>query len=275
MSTQRTSHLERTAQEPRDESLLYVRLSRIDQVNKRIRLFRLQLESGPVRFSAGQWLDTYVPDNPKPGGFTITSSPRAAMKPDSPYFELAVQESPANPPAAWLWQPPSEILGCELQVRVGGSFVFPPAEIPLDEIRRVVFVAGGVGINPFASMMGCIAEEGHELDVRVLYSNKVPAQGLTGVLFLERIKTWFEENKISGDLKVFETSEHGKHEDESEFNVSKRRFTVQDVKEAVAGQEEESVVYVCGPAEMTDEIVDGLTRDDGMDKKRVMLEKWW
>ncbi|KAM0302669.1 hypothetical protein ACHAPM_004671 [Fusarium culmorum] len=275
MSTQRTGHLERTAQEPRDESLLDVRLSRIDQVNERIRLFRLQLESGPVKFSAGQWLDTYVPDNPKPGGFTITSSPKAAIKPDSPYFELAVQESPGNPPAAWLWQPPSEIIGSRLQVRVGGSFVFPPAEVALEEIRRVVFVAGGVGINPFASMMGCIAEEGYKLDVRVLYSSKVPAQGLTGVLFLERIKTWFEENKISGDLEVFETSEHGKHEDESRFNVSKRRFTVQDVKEAIAGQEKESVMYVCGPAGMTDEIVDGLARDGGIDKKRVMLEKWW
>ncbi|RGP64354.1 oxidoreductase nad-binding domain-containing 1 [Fusarium sporotrichioides] len=197
------------------------------------------------------------------------------MKPDSPYFELAVQESPGNPPAAWLWQPPSEIMGSKLQVRVGGSFVFPPADIPLDEIRRVVFVAGGVGINPFASMMGCIAEEDYQLDVRVLYSSKVPAQGLTGVLFLERIKTWFEENKISGDLKVFETGGHDKREDESGFDVSKRRFTIQDVKEAIGGQENESVVHVCGPAGMTDEIVDGLTRDGGMDKKRVMLEKWW
>ncbi|KAG8354713.1 hypothetical protein FVEN_g7585 [Fusarium venenatum] len=278
MSTQRTGHLERTAQEPRDESLLNVRLSRMDQVNERIRLLRLQLESGPVKFSAGQWLDTYVPNNPKPGGFTITSPPKAAMRPDSPYFELAVQESPDNPPAAWLWQPPSEILGSKLQVRVGGSFIFPPAEIPLDKIRRVVFVAGGVGINPFASMIGCIAEGSYQLDVRVLYSSKVSAQGLTGVLFLERIRKWFKEKKISGDLKVFGTGgygKYGKYDDESGFDIATRRFTIHDVKEAIAGQENESIVYVCGPAEMTDEIVDGLTRDGGMDKKRVMLEKWW
>ncbi|KAM0237248.1 hypothetical protein ACHAPO_004594 [Fusarium lateritium] len=197
------------------------------------------------------------------------------MRPDSPYFELAVQESPGNPPAAWLWQPPSEILGSKLQVRVGGSFIFPPAEVPLDKIRRVVFVAGGVGINPFASMMGCIAEGNYQLDVRVLYSSKVPAQGLTGVLFLERIRTWFEDNKISGDLKVFGTGGYGKCDYESGFDIAKRRFTIHDVKEATAGQENESIVYVCGPAEMTDEIVDGLMRDDGMDKKRVMLEKWW
>ncbi|KAH7242411.1 hypothetical protein BKA59DRAFT_513931 [Fusarium tricinctum] len=275
MSTQRSGHLERTAQEPRDESLLNVRLGRIDQVNERIRLFRLYLESGPVNFSAGQWLDTYVPNNPKPGGFTITSSPRAAAAPNAPYFELAVQDSPYNPPAAWLWRSPSEIIGSQLQVRVGGSFVFPPNETPLNEIRRVVFVAGGVGINPFASMLGWTAEEACNLDVKVLYASKIPTQGLNGVLFLDRIRAWFRKEKLSGDLKVFATGEPGRLKDSSELEVLRRRLTVQDVREAIVGQEDDCVVYVCGPAAMTDELVEGLIRDGGMDKKRVMLEKWW
>ncbi|KAF4997606.1 hypothetical protein FGRMN_3745 [Fusarium graminum] len=275
MSTQQSGHLERTAQEPRDETLLNVKIGRIDQVNERIRLFRLQLESGPVNFSAGQWLDTYVPNNPKPGGFTITSSPHAAADPNSPYFELAVQDSPYNPPAAWLWRSPSEILGSELQVRVGGSFVFPPNTIPLKEIRRVVFVAGGVGINPFASMMSCIAGEAYKLDVEVLYATKLSAQGLAGVLFLERIRAWFKEEKISGDLKVFATGEHGSFTESNGLEVSRRRLAIQDVREAVGKRGDECVVYVCGPAAMTDEIVGGLVRDGGIDEKRVILEKWW
>lgn len=138
-----------------------------------------------------------------------------------------------------------------------------------------MFVAGGVGINPFASMMGCIAEEGYQLDAKVLYSSKMPAQGLAGVLFLERIKSWFEEKKLLGDLKVFDTGGYDKREDKTGFDVLKRRFTLQDVKEAAYGLEKECVVYVCGPAAMTDEIVDGLTRDGTMPKNRVMLEKWW
>ena len=158
---------------------------------------------------------------------------------------------------------------------MGGSFIFPPAEIPLNEIRRVVFVAGGVGINPFASMLGHIADKGCGLDVRVLYSTKTPAHGLSGVLFLERINRWFEEKKLGGDLKVFNTGGYEKSEDKTGFDVLKRRFTIQDVREAIGGQEEETIVYVCGPAMMTDEIVDGLTKDGGMDKERVMLEKWW
>jgi hypothetical protein len=60
---------------------------------------------------------------------------------------LAVQKSPYNPPAAWLWQDFEKVLGEELKVRVGGSFVWPPKGVDLSEIKNVVFVAGGVGIK--------------------------------------------------------------------------------------------------------------------------------
>lgn len=65
-----------------------------------------------------------------------------------PYLELAVQKSP-NAPAAWLWRPESEILGSEVEVRVGGSFVWPPPQpaIAVQEVGKAVFIAGGVGIK--------------------------------------------------------------------------------------------------------------------------------
>ena len=62
-------------------------------------------------------------------------------------MELAIQKSSQNPPAAWLWRPVAEILGSDLLVRVGGSFVWPPPGINEQSIKRVVFVAGGVGIK--------------------------------------------------------------------------------------------------------------------------------
>jgi hypothetical protein len=64
-----------------------------------------------------------------------------------PYLELAVQYAPSNAASAWLWKPKEEILGKELSIRVGGSFVWPPSGVKLEEIRNVVFVAGGVGIK--------------------------------------------------------------------------------------------------------------------------------
>lgn len=92
-----------------------------------------------------------MPNVEKAGGFTITSAPREALAQSdaahAPYFELAIQQSPENPPAAWLWQPEEDVLGEEVNVRVGGSFVWPPPGIDVQNIKRVVFVAGGVGIK--------------------------------------------------------------------------------------------------------------------------------
>jgi hypothetical protein len=66
------------------------------------------------------------------------------------FLELAVQNAPHNPPAAWLWKPEDDILGSELKVRVGGNFVWPPPALEpedVSKVQRVVFVAGGIGIK--------------------------------------------------------------------------------------------------------------------------------
>jgi hypothetical protein len=127
----------------------------------------------PFTFLPGQWLDVHIPSIPTAGGFTITSTPvdaQALPSPEvhaeplqllgeveagssipsqgrEPFVELAVQDSPANPPAAWLWKPKSEIIGKEVNIRVGGSFVWPPTGVDLQKIKNVVFIAGGVGIK--------------------------------------------------------------------------------------------------------------------------------
>jgi hypothetical protein len=66
-------------------------------------------------------------------------------------LELAIQKSPSNPPAAWLWQDEAKILGHELKVRIGGSFVWPPPEVSVEDVKKVILVAGGVGIKYFAT----------------------------------------------------------------------------------------------------------------------------
>lgn len=63
------------------------------------------------------------------------------------YLELAIQYSPKNPPAAWLWRPQHEIMNSTLDVRVGGDFTWPPQEIDIGDVQNVVLVAGGVGIK--------------------------------------------------------------------------------------------------------------------------------
>lgn len=224
-----------------------------------------------------------MPTVPKAGGFTITSPPSLASSANpSPYLELAVQESPLNPPAAWLWRPESEILGQILKVRIGGSFVFPPREGWSG--RRVVFVAGGVGINPLMSMLSAIAESDRDMDVRVAYGSKVPKKGLEGVVFLNRIRRLYREGKIQGMVKLFATGDQGVSQQESlddngSLEILSRRLTVQDVEGLIGTAERDStVVYICGPPSMTDEFVAALTSKEkglGLDVKQVLTEKWW
>ena len=110
-----------------------------------------------------------------------------------PFFELAIQKSPNNPPAAWLWQPEEEIIGKEVRVKIGGSFVFPPPSVDMKRIKRVIFIAGGVGINPIMSMLSYAHENYPNLEVRVVYSTKVPSRETdpSEVLFLPEMLELF------------------------------------------------------------------------------------
>ncbi|KAL7942996.1 hypothetical protein V8C42DRAFT_331041 [Trichoderma barbatum] len=281
----REGHLERTAGEPRDAGLYEARLGRIDQVNERVRLFRLDLVSGPIKFLPGQWLDTYIPGVSKAGGFTITSAPSVALTTSSPYLELAVQESPDNEPAAWLWRPVNEILGEKLRVRVGGRFVFPPDENAVDEVKKVIFVAGGVGVNPLVSMLSYIAESNNVrngVDVRFLYASKLPRSGkLSDIVFLDRITRLVGEGKVKGEVKLYVTaagiavSQGMESINGAQVQVQPRRLTMVDVEAAIGedGHDRGTVVYVCGPPTMTDELVEKLA--GVMDPQRVLTEKWW
>ncbi|KAI2619122.1 hypothetical protein GGS26DRAFT_573578 [Hypomontagnella submonticulosa] len=303
MADVKLGHLQRTAASPRDKSLHTVTLAKVDQINGQVRVFRLEL-SAPLRFLPGQWLDVFVPGVAKAGGYTITSPPsKARPSPSSTsssepgYLELAVQKSP-DPPAAWLWQDPDAITYAELQVRVGGSFVWPPPGVNVRALRRAVFVAGGVGINPLTSMLGSLAEGlVPPFEVEFLYSLKddVGEEGrqASRLLFVERLAKIFKEGKVKGRLQLFLTGGgsdgNGEREDGGvvasgdeggDVPFHARRISVDDVFAAVGGasQRRFAVVYVCGVPTMTDEFVEKLTNPQyglGMEPHRVLCERWW
>ena len=233
-----------------------------------------------MQFLPGQWLDVFVPSIPKAGGFTITSPPSLASPANpSPHLELAIQESPSNPPAAWFWRPKEDILGQALKVRVGGSFVYPPRGW---SGKRVVFVAGGVGINPLMSMLSFIAEQNVDLDVKIAYGTKIPENGLQGVVFLDRIKELYRQGRVKGVVKVFTTGKSAnvrKSLTENQIDIYQRRLSVQDVEELISDdQPDGTAVYICGPPNMTDEFVTALTSKEkglGLDHRQVLTEKWW
>jgi hypothetical protein len=194
-----------------------------------------------------------VPGVDKAGGFTLTCPPSAALaspttghdgggggsggscdeeRHPQPYLELAVQASPENPAAAWLWRPARQILGETLRVRIGGAFVFPPPPTMDDNgrgdslrgVRRLVLVAGGVGVNPLVSMLGHLANTpalAERLEVQMVYASKGPRGRsddgdiieqeeealLRDVVFLDRITTIFGQRRVRGSLSLYITSQ--------------------------------------------------------------------
>ncbi|KAM7204390.1 hypothetical protein V8F33_001692 [Rhypophila sp. PSN 637] len=324
-------HLERTVDEPRERTLHQVVIREIDQINSTIRLFRLEIpDPNGIEFLPGQWLDVYVPGVPQAGGFTITSPPSRAVDPSFSqsltkhdesssaqhnhekieaqqmpafrYLELAIQESPLNPPAAWLWLPQDKILNKTIQVRVGGSFIFPPfppnSFKPLD---KVIFIAGGVGVNPLMSMLSSIAEMDFPLlQVHFLYSVRRDSPSpQKEILFLDRIAGLFgygekncagcydgKKGKVTGQFNLFLTQPPLPHHQRTpsprrhDYPTYYRRISKQDVASALGPDKDTSAVYICGPPSMTDSFVELLTSSEepggfGMEKDRVLFEKWW
>ncbi|RMZ79419.1 hypothetical protein DV738_g3352, partial [Chaetothyriales sp. CBS 135597] len=140
-------------------------------------------------------------------------------------------KSPNNPPAAYLWQLASTILNSGVSFQVGGRFTFPPGTDTLSEeeiaaTENVVFIAGGVGINPIMSMISAMdAGGGSDIGrrvrrVRVLYSsrrcgihndsnNNSTLPRPEKILFEDRLvavaKKWKAKPDIDYEYTLFET----------------------------------------------------------------------
>ena len=237
------------------------------------------------------------------GGFTITSPPQASSRSEEdPHIELAIQHSPSNPPAAYLWRPKAEILDSTVSFRVGGSFVYPPPTLSKEEcgrIDRAVFIAGGVGINPIMSMLSAMHGVGANKlggmvkNVRVLYSAKREKNAQTGeeeeILFEKRLANlanyWKDHKEVDFRYTPFVTGSQ-RQESMTGTDVESgpgleptqyRRIQHADLEEALGPEthRRNTVVYVCGLPTMTDEFVDWFKRAPGIEEKRVLCEKWW
>ena len=182
--------------------------------------------------------------------------------------------------------------------RVGGNFFHPPPTLNRAEceaIDRVVFVAGGVGINPVMSMLSAMDESGvNRLGgmvkiVRVLYTSRRGESVETGkeeeILFERRLKTiaqkWKDHDHIDYKYTQFITSRTTRqdqtHADEANVATKYRRIHHDDLFEALGPEDTRAntVIYVCGLPNMTDEYVELLQKAPGMEVRRVLCEKWW
>lgn len=175
-------------------------------------------------------------------------------------------------------------------MRVGGSFVWPPPNVDIGSIRKLVFVAGGVGINPLMSIISHLHQTELPKNVKqiqLLYTTRYPqSKNPSSILFFDRLRTLFHNSAYDSTFALFLTQCSEAEVDDLFGNMGTDvtrpeticgRISHMALLGALGPVEERrgTVACVCGVPGMTDEFVEILRGAEGMEEKRVLCEKWW
>ena len=238
-------------------------------------------------FIPGQWIDMFIPAMETVGGFSITSTPKKL-----PYFDLAVQKT-NHPPTLWLAEECK--VGDVVSIRSGGTFYWDKS---FDK-KKVMLVAGGIGINPLFSILSevknMLEENGHSpLDppkVSLLYSIKSAQSALFDRNIVDFAKQYPEcihvtfkltENiDININNTVFDSVEASRSTHASNIKISKNRLNDLDFENALEFLDDDTsddvnedvACYICGPPTFVDHYERVLQNKFDIDDTRV--ERWW
>lgn len=292
----RPDHMDLTSEQERSSTLAGATIRKLNQLSPTVLGLELLVdepdplnESLPFRFAAGQWVDFHIPDIDTIGGYSITSLPE-----DLPVLELAVKASD-HPPASWVTRQAK--VGDRVQVRVGGDFVYGgPTGAHDDEVHRLLFIAGGVGINPLYAMIRQLhrgIDPSTPTKIVLLYS----AGAVEELVFRSELDMMAlpareegscangiskSENEGRLAMRVVYTTTQDCQQQHSDAKSGLRtgRIDCDMIGEAIAwlGTGSRSVcptsVYVCGPPGMAEEMVD-LCAQHAVPRESVRFESWW
>ena len=148
-------------------------------------------------------------------------------------------------------------LGAEVEVELPkGKFLLPE-----DTARPYVFVAGGIGITAFRSMLRNAADERLPYRVTLLYSNRSRAE----TAFLDELSEL--EGQLPGFRAVLTMTDDPKWEGES------RRIDAGFFREHVGPELGEATFLVAGPPGMVSAMEEALA-EAGVPEDRVIADKF-
>ena len=148
-------------------------------------------------------------------------------------------------------------VGAEVDVEPPkGSFALPD-----DHARPLVFVAGGIGITVFRSMLRFIQEEGLSYRVTLIYSNR----DRESTAFLDELQRLERENP---DLRLVLTMTQ-----DPGWEGEAREIDAGFLREHLGSGLEESTFLVAGPPGMVEGVQQALG-DAGVDEENVLAERY-
>ncbi len=160
----------------RTEGRLILVLKERKEIAKNISKFTFT-PSAPLRFRAGQYLEWTLPhSHPDDRGvrryFTIASPPTEETL--SIITKFATDRSSTFKSALADFKPGDKLVASHLE----GDFV-----LPTDATLPIVFIAGGIGVTPFHSMIHWLVDANEKRDIALLYSARTPSEFIAQDLF--------------------------------------------------------------------------------------------
>ena len=210
---------------------LSLELAEVIQETESAKTLRLTPVSGQQLpwFRAGQYINVFVEIDG-----VLTSRPYSiASPPGRPFYDITVRRKQDGYVSSHLLDAVKP--GDRLEsTGPSGSFYHEP----LTDGSELVFLAGGSGVTPFASMIRQTVEEKLPLHLHLLYGSRDPSD----VIFREELARLSAENdNIEVDLIISEPS--------GDWG-GLCGFIDADMISSVLGEVEGKTFYLCGPAEM-------------------------
>ncbi|KAM9386477.1 oxidoreductase NAD-binding domain-containing protein 1 isoform 2-T2 [Phaethornis superciliosus] len=234
-SKMKTDHLERTANNFRQEVISQAKVCGIINESETVKRLRLAIANKDFTFKAGQWVDFFIPGLTVVGGFSICSSPGLLER--EGVIELAVKHTD-HPPAHWIHTECT--LDSEVALRVG------------------------------ADLQGCQESKGNgdKIGTAKLYYS---AKNTSELLFKKNILGLMNAfpGKITCHFHV--TQQSSQICEELQPHVTEGRVSEKDLEKHVS---KDTLWYICGPPPMT-ESISKLLSDIGVPRNLVFFEKWW
>lgn len=201
-----------------------------------------------VGFVAGQFIEMTLPhDNPDERGtkhwFTLSSSPSSEFLTITTKF--ASGKSSTFKQALFGLEP-----GAEVEMNEpSGDFV-----LPKDSSRPLIFVAGGIGLTPFHSIMQWLADTGEKRDIKFLYSVRNESE----IIFQDTVKAaGAEETIVVGEPSPNWQGETG-------------RISAEQILE-FRGPGKDGLIFVSGPEPMVEALEKNLLAA-GVKKDELVLD---
>ncbi|KAI9556142.1 hypothetical protein GHT06_018716 [Daphnia sinensis] len=268
-------HIERTKINYRQNKMSAATVIEKKNLSPTVIGLKLRVEDHSLTFFAGQWVDVFIPNVNQVGGFSMHSPPWLLEQ--SHQIDLAVKKS-SWPPAQWVHS--SCKVGDKLQIRVGGDFYYdPPSNVPIPDM---IFIAGGVGINPLLSILLQLKHHFHipnnekymPKNITLLYSAKQKEE----LLFQDTISQLKNGPLKSFDYRFFVTRLTASNDHQcgqTGSQLREGRLMEKDLQLAISKSDIDNVIcFICGPPPMTDAFHSQLIKM-GVTAKQIKYEKWW